>query len=104
MTKKTFLAEAAEKLVEQMRKLGNFQNQEQAEQIRKDADAASKSAFALAKIAEVQVKIYFAAGFLPADQFLVTEDDAKLINSSGIIRLSSRKQKGKFLDEFVKEQ
>lgn len=99
---KTFIAEAAEKIVEQLRKVGNFQNENEAEQVRKDADAIAKNAFALAKLGELQLKTYLAAGFLPADQFLVAEDDAKLINAGGIIRLTKR-QKGKFIDEFARQ-
>ena len=99
MNNKTKLMEVVDTLIDQSKKIGNFSNPQQAEEIRKDCKAMSQVLTPVIHAAKVHAALYLRSGFLPSDQFIVSDDDARLMNAGTLLKMD-KKMKVNFLEEF----
>lgn len=57
----------------------------------------------VSSMAERQIEVLKATGFIPDDNILIDHDEVKLVNSKRNLAVDSKKKTGLLLDEFVKK-
>lgn len=95
---KNLLYETAHLLVDQMKKVTSARGSELDREATR-LDSISRGAEALSELADKQIKVLYATGFLPDANILVDNDEAKLVNAKRNL-LNPKQNKGLLMSEF----
>lgn len=95
------LNEAAHLLVDQMKKVTSAKGNDLEKEVMR-LDSISKGASGLSELADKQIKVLYATGFLPDENILVNKDEAKLVNAKRSVDKKTPGA-GRFIDEFTRQ-